>query len=253
MRRRLKVRRHWSAILIVGVVACVGSGNDRSRPDTASGGDTAVVATSDPSGPMTPCPAGATYSLSDTGAWATAIEEGRRAVLRIGTTTIDTVDVAFGVHAVGRDSLVFLPVRAYDVDSAEAATMSAPAASPEEHVLCTPGGRRVLSTLLPHFNSGFSSPSVIDSTLYYWGLSLQDAGGRYRLYAMRHSARDGRVDSLFLREETPATDFRYFYSPPFAQEGAIVFEGGVARALIDPEAWRILRVEDRATVPGNTR
>jgi len=245
--------RGRSAILFIGLVACGRPRDDRSRPDTASGGDTAVVATSDVSGPMTPCPAGATYSLSDTGDWATAIEEGRRAVLRIGTTTIDTVDVAFGVHAVGRDSLLFLPVRAYDVDSAEAATMSAPAASPEEHVLCTPEGRRVVSTLVPHFNSGFSSPSVIDSTLYYWGLSLQDAGGRYRLYAIRHSARDGRLDSVFLREETPATDFRYFYSPPFERDGAIVFEGGEARVLIDREAWRILEAEGRPTAPGNPR
>lgn len=253
MRRRLTSLRPLFAILIIGLVACVGARDDRSRADTATGGDTAVVATSGVSGPMTPCPAGATYSLSDTGEWATAIEEGRRAVLRVGTTTIDTVDVAFGVHGVGRDSLVFLPVRAYDVDSAEAATMSAPAASPEEHVLCTPEGRRVLSTVLPHFNAGFSSPSVIDSTLHYWGLSLQDAGGRYRLYAMRYSARDGRVDSLFLREETPATDFRYHYSPPFAQDGAIVFEGGEARALVDPGAWRILKVEGRPTAPGNPR
>jgi len=245
--------RGRSAILFIGLVACGRPRDDRSRPDTASGGDTAVVATSDVSGPMTPCPAGATYSLSDTGDWATAIEEGRRAVLRIGTTTIDTVDVAFGVHAVGRDSLLFLPVRAYDVDSAEAATMSAPAASPEEHVLCTPEGRRVVSTLVPHFNSGFSSPAVIDSTLYYWGLSLQDAGGRYRLYAIRHSARDGRLDSVFLREETPATDFRYFYSPPFERDGAIVFEGGEARVLIDREAWRILEAEGRPTAPGNPR
>ena len=245
--------RGRSAILFIGLVACGRPRDDRSRPDTASGGDTAVVATSDVSGPMTPCPAGATYSLSDTGDWATAIEEGRRAVLRIGTTTIDTVDVAFGVHAVGRDSLLFLPVRAYDVDSAEAATMSAPAASPEEHVLCTPEGRRVVSTLVPHFNSGFSSPSVIDSTLYYWGLSLQDAGGRYRLYAIRHSARDGRLDSVFLREETPATDFRYFYSPPFERDGAIVFEGGEARVLIDRAAWRILEAEGRSTAPGNPR
>ena len=253
MRPRLRLPRPRFAILIVGLVACVGSRDDRPRPDTAGGGDTAAVATSDVSGPMTPCPAGGPYSLSDTGAWATAIEEGRRAVLRVGTATIDTVDVAFGVHAVGRDSLLFLPVRAYDVDSAEAATMSAPAASPEEHVLCTPEGRRALSTLVPHFNSGFSSPSVIDSTLYYWGLSLQDAGGRYRLYAIRHSARDGRVDSVFLREETPATDFRYFSSPPFERDGAIVFEGGEGRVLIDREAWRILAAESRPTAPGNPR
>ena len=181
------------------------------------------------------------------------IEEGKRAVLRAGATVIDTVDVLFGVHIVGRDSLVFLPVLAYEVDTAEAATMPAPAASPDEHVLCTPSGRRLLGGSLPYFNSGFSSPSVIDSTVYYWGLDLEDDRGRYRLHAMRYVPRDGRVDSLFLREETPATDFRYFYGPPFAQDGAIVFDGGEARVLIDPRAWLVIRIERHAPAAGNRR
>ena len=173
------------------------------------------------------------------------IEEGKRAVLRAGPTIIDTVDVAFGVHAIGQDSLVFLPVVAYELDSAEAATLQGAPASPDEHVLCTPTGRTGLSASLPYFNAGFSSPAVIDSLLHYWGLNLKDAGGRYRLYAMRVAARAGRIDSLFLREETPATDFRYFYAPPFPRDSVIVFEGGDARASIDPRTWSVVQVAPR--------
>ena len=194
----------------------------------------------------TSCPAGLPYTVTDTSAWATMIEEGKRAVLRAGQTIIDTVDVAFGVHAIGRDSLIFLPVVAYELDSAEAASLQGAPASPDEHVVCTPTGRTGLSASLPHFNAGFSSPAVIDSTLYYWGLNLRDAGGRYRLYAMRALARAGGIDSLFLREETPATDFRYFYRPPFPQDSVIVFEGGDARAAIDRRSWRVVQVESRA-------
>jgi hypothetical protein len=196
-----------------------------------------------------PCPTGVPYTVTDTSDWATMIEEGKRAVLRAGGTIIDTVDVAFGVHAVGRDSLVFLPVVAYDLDSAQRSQVNGPPAAPEEHVLCTPSGRRALSAILPHFNSGFSSPAVIDSTVYYWGLRLLDANGRLRLYAMRFAPRTPRVDSVFLREETPATDFRYFYGPPIEQEGAIVFEGGEARAMVDPATWRVLRVTPASAAP----
>ena len=181
------------------------------------------------------------------------IEEGKRAVLRAGAAIIDTVDVLFGVHAVGRDSLVFLPVLAYEVDSAEAAMMSAPAAWPTDHVLCTPESRRPLTEILPHFNAGFSSPSVIDSSVYYWGLNPQSNQGQYRLYAMRYAPRHGRLDSLFLREEAPATDYRYFYGPPFEQNGAMVFEGGDARALIDPRTWRVLRIEARTPAADGRR
>ena len=177
------------------------------------------------------------------------IEEGKRAVLRAGGAVIDTVDVAFGVHAVGRDSLVFLPVVAYDLDSAQRSQVKGPAAAPEEHVLCTPSGRRVLSEILPHFNSGFSSPAVIDSTVYYWGLKLLDANGRFRLYAMRFAPRAAGLDSVFLREDMPATDFRYHYGPAFEQDGTIVFDGGGARAVVDPATWRVLRVTPASATP----
>ena len=236
---------------MLGVGACGEQTDDRRATDTTARADSQVVTGTDLSRATTPCPTGAPYALRDTSDWATEIEEGKRAVLRVGGTIIDTVDVLFGVHALGRDSLVFLPVLAYDVDSGAAAAKTVPSAGPDEHVLCTPGGRVLLSTVLPHFNPGFSSPSVIDSTLYYWGLNLQDEHGRYRLYAMRFSAREGRVDSLFLREETPGTDFRYFYGPPFEQDSAIVFDGGEARALVDPRAWKVISVERHAPRGGN--
>jgi hypothetical protein len=193
----------------------------------------------------TPCPAGATYAVGDTLPWASEIEEGHRVVLRAGSTVIDTIEVHFGVHRLGQDSLVFLPVRAYDADSTTRATMAAPPGWPTDHVLCTPNGRRMLSEILPHFNSGFSSPAVLDSALYYWGMRAEGTEGRYRLYAMRYAPREARLDSLFLREEAPATDFRYYYSPPFQENGAIVFEGGDARAIVDRATWRLMRSTPR--------
>ena len=245
--------RHLTVCLLPALLWSVGCGRADDPPagDTSAGADSPVVISGDFTPSTTPCPAGATYALGDTSDWATMIEEGKRAVLRAGPAIIDTVDVLFGVHPVGRDSLVFLPVLAYEVDSAEAAMMSAPAAWPADHVLCTPDGRRPLSELVPHFNSGFSSPSVIDSAVHYWGMKPQNDQGRYRLYAMRYAPREGRLDSLFLREESPATDYRFHYGPPFAQDGAIVFDGGEARAEIDRQSWRVLRVEPRTAASAN--
>ena len=229
--------------------ACGEPAGDRAGADTSAATDSPIVIEGDFSASRTPCPAGARYTLTDTLAWATMIEEGKRVVLRAGTAVVDTVDVLFGVHHVGRDSLLFLPVLAYEADSAERASMPAPPAWPSDHVLCTPAGRRLLSELVPHFNSGFSSPSVIDSTLYYWGMKAEGTQGSYRLYAMRYLPRAARLDSLFLREEAPATDFRYFYGPPFEEGGAVVFDGGEARALIDPATWRLMRLEPRRPAP----
>ena len=225
--------------------ACGEPAGDRATGDTSAPVDSPIIIEGDFSAARTPCPAGATYTFGDTLEWATQIEEGKRVVLRAGGAVIDTVEVLFGVHHVGRDSLVFFPVPAYEADSAEAATMAAPPAWPTDHVLCTPTGRRTLSEILPHFNSGFSSPAVIDSAVHYWGMKPEGTQGRYRLYAMRYSPRQARLDSLFLREEAPATDFRYFYGPPFEESRAVAFDGGEARVLVDPVAWRLIRVEPR--------
>ena len=225
--------------------ACGEPARDGARVDSSAGADSPIVIEGDVSATRTPCPTGVTYTFGDTLQWATMIEEGQRVVLRADGAIIDTVEVLFGVHHVGRDSLLFFPVRAYEVDSAERALMSAPPAWPGDHVLCTPAGRRMLSELVPFFDSGFSSPRVFDSAVHYWGMKPQGGEGTYRLYAMRYSPRHARLDSIFLREESPATDYRYFYGPPFEEDGAIVFDGGEARALIDPTTWRLIRVEPR--------
>lgn len=235
--------------LLLGVSACGEPARDGASADPAARADSPIAIEGDLSARRTPCPADATYTLGDTLSWATQIEEGKRVVLRAGGTVVDTVEVLFGVHHVGRDSLIFLPVHAYEADSAETATMSAPPAWPADHVLCTPAGRRMLSEIVPYFNSGFSSPAVIDSAVHYWGMKPEGAQGTYRLYAMRYSPRHARLDSLFLREEAPATDYRYFYGPPFEEGGAIVFDGGDARALVDPATWRLIRVETRRRSP----
>lgn len=223
--------------------ACGEPAGDRATGDTSAGADSPIVIEGDFSAARTPCPSGATYTLGDTLEWATMIEEGKRVVVRANGAVVDTVDVHFGVHHVGRDSLVFFPVLAYEVDSAEAAMMSAPPAWPTDHVLCTPTGRRTLSEIVPHFNSGFSSPSVLDSAVHYWGMKPEGSQGSYRLYAMRYIPRQARVDSLYLREESPATDYRYFYGPPFKENGTIIFDGGKARVVVDPTTWRALRIE----------
>ena len=237
--------------LLLGV-ACTKRSGDHSQADTEASATTSVVTAADSVHVGPPCPAGAAYAVGDTSDWATMIEEGKRAVLRAGGTVIDTVDVLFGVHVVGRDSLVFLPVLAYH-DSADAALLTAPTAWPTDHVLCAPAGRRTLSEMLPHFNSGFSSPSVIDSAVYYWGMKAQDNQGRYRLYAMRYVPRRGQLDSVFLREDAPATDYRFFYGPPFEENSAIVFEGGEARGFIDPLTWRVIRQEPLSREAGARR
>lgn len=194
--------------------------------------DTALASV--PPVPQVTLPSG--YSLTDTTSWGTIMEDGQRAILRRGAVAIDTVDLTFGVAAVGQDSLVFLPVRTDTVPMTTAATPWYES-SPTEHILWTPQSRHELRKLLPFFNSYFSSPTnARDSVIHYWGLAPGNKTNR--LYAMRYDFRTAKVDSLSLnREDTFATDYRYHLGLPQVRGDEVSFDG----LVLDRTTWRLIR------------
>jgi hypothetical protein len=205
-------------------------------------GDTTTVSATPPRVPdpaPTPTPQDtlpAGYALTDTTNWGTIEEDGQRAVLRRAGVAIDTVDLNFGVAAVGQDSLVFFPVR---TDTLPLPTTSVPSyeSYPTEHVLWTPVSRRELRDVLPFFNSFISSPTTPrDGVIHYWG--VQPYGKTNRVYAMRYNFRTARSDSLFLNREDPvATDYRYHFGLPQIHGTEISFDG----LVVDSATWRIIR------------
>lgn len=176
------------------------------------------------------------YRLTDTTEWGNMLEEGQRAVLRHGEVTIDTVDLEFGVAAVGEDSLVFLRVR---TDSARLPTSPTPAyeSFPTDHVLWTPASQRKLSDFLRFFDPYFSSPRIVGTSgLLYWGIAPRV--GTNGLYAMRYDFRSARLDSLFLNREDPlATDYRYHLGRPQMRGSEVAFDS----VVLDATTWRRLR------------
>lgn len=176
------------------------------------------------------------YTLTDTTSWGTMLEDGQRAILRRGGVTIDTVDLTFGVAAVGEDSLVFLPVRTDTVPLPTTSVLSYES-FPTEHVLWTPVSRRELRNLLPFFNAYFSSPTVPrESVMHYWGIEPHKPTNR--LYAIRYDFRSVRLDSLFLNREDPlATDYRYHLGTPQIQGNEVSFDG----VVLDRTTWRVIR------------
>ena len=176
------------------------------------------------------------YVLTDTTDWGNPLEEGTRAILRRGVTSIDTVDLGFGVAAVGQDSLVFLPVR---TDTVALMTDMGPSyeSSRTDHVLWTPVRRRELSDFLPFFDADRSSPTISrNSVIYYWGIARRKPTNR--LYAMRYEFRTARLDSLFLnREDALETDYRYHLGLPQIDGNKISFDG----EILDDATWRVIR------------
>lgn len=155
---------------------------------------------------------------------------GEQALLRRAGTTIDTVDLTFGVVSVGTDSLVFLPVRSERFFSGE--SVVGVDISPTDHVLWTPSRRRELREFLPLFSNASSPIVTNESIIYYWGIAPSEQA--FRTYAVRYDFRTARLDSLFLRMDHMATDSRFHLSEPEISATEVSFGGH----RLDRKTWR---------------
>lgn len=162
---------------------------------------------------------------------------GQLALLSCDGVPVDSVDLAFGVHRVGRDSLLFLPVKADPPLPG-----LPPTADITRHVLWAGGRREVLRDRLPWFDDFFSSPHVVGTTVYYWGLRPVDAAGGYVLYAARYDLRARRVDTLRLGLAVLATDERFHLPPPVRHDSVVVYYGDAAMWRVDAGFARVERL-----------
>ena len=114
------------------------------------------------------------------------------AVLHKSESLIDTVEVAFGVHEFGTDSILYRAISGYRVEDGETWAAVGPV------TLYTSGTRTALDERLSGFGP-FSSPAVIDDNIYYWSIEPQPlADATQRLWARRYDVRTGATDSLLL-------------------------------------------------------
>jgi hypothetical protein len=160
-------------------------------------------------------PAG--FTLTDTATYLDETSGGELALLRREGVLVDSIDLEFGVHAVGTDSVLFAPVtrRPGPEDDVRA--------GPDGPVLWAGGEKRSLESLgIPYFDPSFSAPAVHDSVLYYWGWS--DRGtGTSRLYGARYDFASRAVDTVFVAVASVATDDPGYLPRPARQSGAVVF------------------------------
>jgi hypothetical protein len=139
---------------------------------------------------------------------------GALAHLYYNDAFIDSIDTWFGLHAVGKDLVVFSPVKAYP-DEPYFADITG-------YVVFNGKRKTLLNTFLPYFNDYFSSPTVSGSTIYYWGLASGNEEDFYRFLAMRYDFSVADVESLYLETQDLGTDDQGYFNPPeFNAEGII--------------------------------
>ena len=213
--------RAWpfSIVLAAALVGCVAA-DDRAAAER----------------PARPSDRSPPFVLRDTSEWAGMVDGGRRAVLERNGAMIDTVDLDFGVHALGGDSLLFLPVRTeyFEVD-ADGDSTGHPAI--KEHVIWTAAGRTPIKPRLPWFEPYFSSPTFADGALHYWGLRpLRAEGGRYMVYAGRWRVATDILDTLALDSIELYTESRGALAEPVvAGDGHVIYRSAGLAFRVAPD------------------
>ncbi len=152
------------------------------------------------------------WSLQDTLKLKNMLEgEFLASKLFVDSKLIDSIDVQFGVHEIGKDSLLYLSVSNFGEDSA---------AYRDNYYILKDTIKSNISSSIPIFNSNFSSPSLIDNHFHYWGLKESDTKtGNTDIFAMKYNFSNHKIDSVFLGNYLIATDFRdYFKQPSFENE-----------------------------------
>ena len=222
--------KHWTlGIGVVTVLACAGG--------TAFGGATPSVSLQDTT----------QYSAGPYGSWY--------ALLHVDDRFVDTVDVVFGA-AITRGGVLYFPVHGHGSD-----TIMVPSGDSLVPRIDTYHGfgdltlfdgrrRSTVADRVPHFNSYFSSPVVLDSILYYWGIR-GSPGGPYDFLAMRHDFA-GVTDSVVLRTGAYLeTDNPGHFRKPRFESSSIVFEMYGATWWVDWEFGWIVRADtSRSGRPG---
>jgi hypothetical protein len=164
-------------------------------------------------------------TVRDTSDYENETGAGRVGLLYLSNVFIDSVDIDFGVHLIGRDSLLFLPVIGDAVD---------------DHVLYDGTTCLKLASKLPYLDSYFSSPNVEKNRLHYWGLRKLSESA-YAIYAMRFDFGRSHLDSVALDTMDLRTDYRFHFAAPKVVADGIEYKAQARTYMVDSSYARIVR------------
>lgn len=235
---------HIKILLLLGLtigVSCA-SKSEVAPPPTAVAPPPEVAPKAPPPKKTPPVKTGlpSGYTLRDTVEYDSGPVGGWYTYLYHRGTLIDSVDVNFGIHRLGKNKVVFLPVGA---DSSSELGQEEQYVDILNHVVADGRSRTPLKQFVPHLDDYFSSPTVIDNRLYYWGLLPTEEDRKYRLMAMRYHFTSGKLDSTFLAIEPVETDDRGYLSEPVRIKNEIHYRHPWYRWILDPRSFRLLRWE----------
>jgi len=167
---------------------------------------------------------GQVLSICDTVAWDNSTGLGQTWTMRgqwgrlyADGVFVDSIDLRWGLQAV-RGGTIFQVVRSRVLPSRDwVARGEGPeqvtVVDPMWHVFIDSTGTTMLHDVLPEFSWIYSSPAVVDSLVYYWGIRV-DSMRVWHLSARRYDFEAGEAVSTDLTTYSPETDVRGILEAP---------------------------------------
>jgi hypothetical protein len=160
------------------------------------------------------------YVLSDSLEFSDMISGGTAKVLKVNNRLIDTICTFFGVQSIGKSTIVYQKVeirgKSEYGDSYEG--------NFSDYIVYKQGKKSLLRKSLSFFDDWFSSPSIINGRIYYWGLKHQNNSDSLSIYAMRYNFLNGKTESLILFTDLLETDNPGFFYPPILDKRGYRFQ-----------------------------
>ena len=169
------------------------------------------------------------FSLSDSIRYSDEITSGTAIVLRVGETVIDTIDALFGIQPINSSTVIYNRVQIRSQNGSGNTVEG----SPIEFVLWKNGKKSSLKQSLRYFDDWFSSPQVIGSGVYYWGLKRDARSDSLAVFALRYDPATSDLDSMYLFTDLLETDNPGFFFFPKREAGGVRFQYEYSGWIID--------------------
>jgi hypothetical protein len=153
------------------------------------------------------------------------LDEGKFQIVSNDYGFLDTIDKDWGLRKIKDDSYFYLQISKDEISDDFKLGKDSIYGSIKHFILLENNEKKLIKNLTSNFNDYFSSQSLIDNKLYFWGLELSDSvNSTYKIYASELNLISKANNKHLLFEDDIATDNRGYFSPPSLINNKIVFQ-----------------------------
>lgn len=165
------------------------------------------------------------FKVLKSGVFWNELDEGKYEIISNQNGFLDTIDKDWGLLKIKDDSYFYLQISKDEISDDFKLGKDSIYGSIKHFILFENNEKKLIKDLTSNFNDYFSSQSLIDKKLYFWGMELSDSvNSTYKIYASELNLISKANNKHLLFVDAIATDNRGYFCPPSLINNKIVFQ-----------------------------